>query len=133
MTRRTEEKERKVILGHSCVLPGKDQLSILQAVPEKLVLISGLGVRHSFLSATYLWPSGYMLLDAFTGVLPFLLSVRMRECIGLWGSAECLEPFLKCWVWQSTCYVLPSAFPHHFKPLCVSKEILPTCLWFIYP
>lgn len=68
-----------------------------------------------------------MLLVAFTDILPFLLSLRTRGHAGLWGSAECLESCFKCWVWQSTCYALPSSFPHHFKPLCISKEILPTC------
>lgn len=93
---------------------------------EKLVLTSGLKVRHGLLNANYLYPA-VCIVHCFHGFSPSF-ALRMREYVVLWGSAECLEPVFKCWVWQSTYYVLPNAFPHHLKPLCISREILPTCL-----
>lgn len=85
-------------------------------------------VRHGLLISTYLHSLIRLLSNAFMGNLPLFLSLRIRQHVQLWDYAECLKPFFKCQVWQSIYYVLPSAFPHHVKPLCISREILSACL-----
>lgn len=91
------------------------------------VLISSLRVRHGLLIAIYLHLLEYMLLTAFTDILSFLLSLslRMREHVELWGSAECLELFFKRWVWQSTYYVRQVLFPIILNPCVFQRKFYP--------